>query len=194
MSKIKRRLLHFYTNGADVVGDFNAARRRKVKSLRRIIHICFYAHCALALGCIVTAVVGMNAAGIAVVVGALLSCGVAFFSLGGGEREKMVLYLLDLVYAVICAISGGIAESAPLFVCSGLMLLAAATSICGFSAAHYRGFLENFDPETLTEDNYTVIGRQFLTAPQPEPPAEPILPPKSEMRVLAEQFAEILRR
>lgn len=194
MSKIKLLLLHFYTNGADVMGDFSAARKRKVKSLRRIIHVCFYAHCALALGCIVIAAAAMNAAGIAVAVGALLSCALAFFALGGGEREKMVLYILDLVYAVICAISGGIAGSAPLFACSALMLLAAATSICGYAAAHYRGFLENYDPETLTEENYTIIGRQFLAAPPPEPPALPLPPPKSEMRALAEQLAEILRR
>ena len=52
---IKKRLIHFESDGKSVVSDFVSARQRRVGALRRTVHACFYIQCAAALVCAVWA-------------------------------------------------------------------------------------------------------------------------------------------
>lgn len=198
LDDIKKQLIHFCTHG-NVIEDFVASRRKKAQRLRMVIHICFYAQCAAAAGCILAAVLMHAAGAAAIIIGALLACAVAFFALGGGTSEKTILYLLDLVYAVICFIAGASGAGGAFFVCGGIMLAAAAAALCGFFAAYLRQYLMEFSPLALTKSDYTRLSTAFTeNAPAPEPQLmqPPPLPeqPRSELRALADRLSETLSR
>lgn len=192
----KRRLIHFCTHG-NVIDDFVASRRKKAHRLRLIIHVCFYAQAAAALGCILTALLLHAQAAAAIVIGSLLALAVAFFALGGDTAEKTILYLLDLVYAVICFIVGASGGGAAFFACGWIMLVAAAAALCGFFAAYFRQYLMEFSPLSLQKSDYTRLSTAF-TQNEPQAPVQlmqppPIPePPRSELRVLADKFNSIL--
>lgn len=198
LENIKKRIIHFYTRG-NIIEDFVEARRKKAAMLRRIIHACFYIQCALAVCCIAAALL-MRAGGTsAVIVGSAAVCVVAFISLGGGTAEKTVLYILDLVYAVICFLVGGLGGSPAFTVCGALMLLSAAVALCGFFAAWCRQYLLDFSPAKLTRGDYTRLSlgsseEEPRQSPPPAPrvPAPPPPPPKTEMEMLAERLSDIL--
>lgn len=198
LENIKKRIIHFYTHG-NIIEDFVEARRRKTAKLRRIIRACFYIQCALAAGCIAAALL-MGTSGVsAIIAGSIAVCVVAFISLGGGTAEKTILYILDLAYAVICFIVGGLGGSGAFIVCGVLMLLSAGAALGGFFAAWCRQYLLDFSPAKITRGDYT-----RLTLGQSEPPPEaprmvpppapapPPAPPKSEMEMLAEKLSGIL--
>lgn len=198
LDDIKKQLIHFCTHG-NVIEDFVASRRKKARRLRAVVHICFYAQCASALGCILAAVLMHAAGAAAIIIGALLACAVAFFALGGDTAEKTILYLLDLVYAVICFIAGASGAGGAFFVCGGIMLAAAAAALCGFFAAYLRQYLMEFSPLSLTKSDYTRLSTAFTeNEPLPEPQLmqPPPLPeqPRSELRALADRLSETLNR
>lgn len=183
---LRRRLVHFSTGG-DIAADFEAARRKKVRALRRVIHGCFYYQCAAAAGCIAASIIlGAGAASAAVAIGAAAAVMVAFLSVGGGTAEKTIVYILDLAYAVICFTAGAMAENgAPFTVCGIIMLTAAAAALGGFFAAYMRGVLEKTTADDLTAEDYDMTENASA--------AETAPPKKSELRELAEQFAEKMR-
>lgn len=198
LDDIKKQLIHFCTHG-NVIEDFVASRRKKARKLRAVVHICFYAQCAAALGCILAAVLMHAAGAAAIIIGALLACAVALFALGGDTAEKTILYLLDLVYAVICFIAGASGAGSAFFVCGGIMLAAAAAALCGFFAAYLRQYLMEFSPLSLTKSDYTRLSTAFTeNEPLPEPQLmqPPPLPeqPRSELRALADRLSEALNR
>lgn len=182
---LRRRLVHFRTGG-DIAADFEAARRKRIRTLRKIMHGCFYYQCAAAVGCIAAAIaLGAGAAAAAVAIGAVAAVMVAFLSVGGGTAEKTIVYILDLAYAVICFTAGMTAENgAPFSVCGAVMLTAAVAALGGFFAAYIRSLLENITPGELTAADYDLAESAS---------GKPAAPEKSEMRILAEQFAEKMR-
>ncbi len=211
LENIKKRIIHFYTYG-NIIEDFVEARRKKTAKLRRIIRACFYIQCALAAGCIAAALLmsTIGTSGVsAIIAGSVAVCVVAFISLGGGTAEKTILYILDLAYAVICFIVGGLGGSSAFIVCGILMLLSAAAALGGFFAAWCRQYLLDFSPARITRSDYTRIHKpatkmtqsdyerytsgasELGTAPPPAP-APPPPPPKSEMEMLAERLSDIL--
>lgn len=199
LENIKKRIIHFYTHG-NIIEDFVEARRKKTAKLRRIIRVCFYIQCALAVCCIAAALLMGTSGAAAVIAGSIAVCVVAFIALGGGTAEKTILYILNLAYAVICFIVGGLFGSPSFIVCGVLMLLSAAAALGGFFAAWCRQYLLDFSPARITRSDYTRLGLGFS-----EPPAErermvpppftapaPPPPPKTEMEMLAEQLSGIL--
>ncbi len=191
--KFKKRLIHFKTHG-NIIEDFVCARTRRTRTLRRIIHACFYTQCAAAVCCIIAALaLDIGAALAAVIAGAVASCVVAFIALGGGAAEKTILYLLDIVYAVISFTAGAMGAGAAFFICGALMLLAAAVSFVGYYVSHLRDFLTGFSPARITKDDYTLIplAGEIMNVVKEEPLTPPP-PPKTELMMLSEQLAEIL--
>lgn len=199
LENIKKRIIHFYTHG-NIIEDFVEARRKKALGLRRVIRACFYIQCALAVCCIAAALLMRAGGSLAIAAGSAAVCIVAFISLGGGTAEKTILYILDLVYAVICFIVGGLGGSPAFTLCGGLMLLSAAVALCGFFAAWCRQYLLDFSPAKITSGDYTLLSHaisaeapQQSSAPVSSAPAPPPPPPKTEMEMLAEKLSEILR-
>lgn len=202
IENIKKRIIHFYTHG-NIIEDFVEARRKKSVKLRRVIHACFYIQCAAAAGCIISALaLGTGAAAAAIAAGSIASCVVAFISLGGGTAEKTILYILNLVYAVICFAVGGLGGSPAFAVCGVIMLFAALAALAGFFAAWCRQYLLDFSPAKITRSDYTRLSLSFeqsAAAPGPEPmfsaptlPLPPPPPPRTEMESLADRLSEIL--
>lgn len=179
---LKRRLVRYCTKG-DEKSDLEAGRRKRIRALRRVIHACFYYHCAAAAGCIAAAVMlGAGAAWAAVAVGSAAAVVIAFMSVGGGSAEKTIVYILDLAYTVICFTAGAEAENgAPFFVCGAIMLTAALAALASFFAAYIREQLEKLAAEKPTPIH------EPHSAEQPAPSA------KSEMRELAEMFSEKMK-
>lgn len=200
IENIKKRIIHFNTHG-NIIEDFVEARRHKAVKLRRIIRVCFYIQCAAAVGCVATAfALGAGAAAAAVIVGSAAVCAVAFMAMGGGSAEKTILYMLDLVYAVICFIAGGLGEMAAFVMCGIIMIIAALAALIGFFASWCRQYLMDFSPSQITRSDYTRLTLSF--AEQPTAVEEPILllppplpppPPKTEMEQLAERLAGIFK-
>lgn len=194
INNIKKRLIHFYTSG-NITEDFVAHRRKKTKELRRLIHICFYAQCALAvLSVIFAAVLGAGAGIVAVIIGAVAAIAMALFALGGGYMEKTILYLLNLVYSVICFIVGAATENgSPFTACGVIMLIAAVFALTGYFASYFREYLMDFSPLAITRSDYTRLAN--FSDPEPVAPKEPPIPPappKSELKLLSEQLKGIL--
>lgn len=191
---IKRRLIHFKTDGKSIVSDFVSARQRRAGAFRRVIHACFYIQCAAALVCIVSGfAMGGSVTGLVLTVGAAASVAAALMAVTGEFVVRTVSYILNLVYSVICFILGG----ALFTLCGFMMLISAAAALCCFAAGYFRSYLLEFPPVKLTPENYTIIG----AASQPdieasaEPPVQPVLPkpqPKSELLLIAETVSRIM--
>ncbi len=193
--KFKKRLIHFKTHG-NIIEDFVCARTKRTRALRRAIHACFYAQCAASVGCIAAAVAfDIGVAMAAVIAGAIASCVVAFIALGGGAAEKTILYLLDIVYAIISFTAGAMGGGAAFFICGALMVFAAAVSFVGYYVSYLRDFLTDLSPAKLTKDDYTLIplAGELMNVAKEEPLTPPP-PPKTELMLLSEQLAEILSR
>ena len=157
--------------------------------LRRAVHICFYIQCAAALLCsIIGFAAGGAATGIPLAVGALASAAAALMAVPGDPVIATVSYILNLVYAVICFIPGGI-----LTTCGAAMLLSALAALCGFGAGYLRGFLLTYPASRITGENYTLTGEP-PAAPVPEsaPPRENPEPQRSDLMLIAEQVAKIM--
>lgn len=191
LEKIKKRLIHFRTDG-NIIEDFVAARLRKAGFLRRVIHYCFYVQCVAAAACCVAGIffTGSVAAALIICAAAAVSIAAAFMALGGGFTAKTVSYTLDLLYAVICFFQG----ERVFYVCGGIMLAAAAAALASFAAGYFRKFLLEYSPLKITREDYdfTVYYRLRQLEEPPAPPPPPPPPPRSEMRLLADRVVEIL--
>lgn len=193
---IKRRLIHFKTDGASVVSDFVAARQKRAGILRRTVHACFYVQCAAALTCAVLGFsMGGAVTGIIVTLGAAASAAAAFMAVSGGFVIRTISYVLNLVYAVICFIIGGELFTA----CGIIMLISSAAALISFAAGYFREFLLEYSPLKLTPEDYTLIGGGVpprVYAPEfsreEERPVIRIPEPKSELMLIAEQVTRIM--
>ncbi len=196
MERIKRRLIHFKTDGASIVSDFVAARQKRAGILRRTVHACFYAQCAAALTCAVLSFsMGGAVTGIIVTAGAAASAAAAFMAVTGGFVIRTISYVLNLVYAVICFIIGGELFTA----CGIIMLISSAAALISFAAGYFREFLLEYSPLKLTPEDYTLIGGGVpprLYAPEiPREEERPVIripKPKSELMLIAEQVTRIM--
>lgn len=185
---IKRRLLHFDTDGVSIVSDFVSARQARAGILRRVVHICFYIQCAAALMCVIIGfAAGGAVTGILLTVGALASAAAALMAVPGDNVIATVSYILDLVYAVICFVLGGIFTP-----CGIAMLIAALAALCGFAAGYFRGFLLTYPASRISRENYTLTGEPpAIPLPERQPEKAPE-PQRSELMLIAEQVARIM--
>ncbi len=196
MERIKRRLIHFKTDGASIVSDFVAARQKRAGILRRTVHACFYLQCAAALTCAVLSFsMGGALTGMIVTAGAAASAAAAFMAVTGGFVVRTISYVLNLVYAVICFIIGGELFTA----CGIIMLISSAAALISFAAGYFREFLLEYSPLKLTPEDYTLIGGGVpprIYAPEiPREEERPVIripKPKSELMLIAEQVARIM--
>lgn len=187
---IKRRLIHFETDGLSIVSDFVSVRQKRAAALRRVIHACFYIQCAAAAACVVLGfAMGGAVTGLVLTAGAAAVCAAALMAVAGDIMIRTISYVLNMVYAVICFITGGTLMS----ICGALMLIASAAALAGFAAGHFREYLLGFSPLKLTPQDYTLTGEP-PAPPIPEPEPEPLPPPRSELMLIADQVADILRR
>lgn len=186
---IKKRLLHFDTDGVSVISDFVCARQRRAGVLRRVVHACFYIQCAAALVCVVIGFAAGGAfPGVLLTIGALASAAAALAAVPGDQAIATVSYFLDLVYAVICFVAGGIFTP-----CGAIMLLSSLAALCGFFTGHLRGFLLSYPASGITPGDYTLTGTPPVPPPESQPlPQEPQKPRSSELMMIAEQVAQIL--
>lgn len=191
IERIKRRLLHFETNG-NIIPDFVAVRLKRSAMLRRIVHICFYIQCLLSVACIIVglALSGSTFGAVFATAAGVLAAVVAFFAVGGGGTEKTVSYIMDMVYAVICFVIGGFG----MYLCGGIMIATALAALVSFFADYFRRYLLEFSPLTLKEEHYTLIGGEAVmpTLFHQEDDIPP-MPEKSELMEVAESFMEILK-
>lgn len=190
---IKKRLIHFETDGKSIVSDFVSARQRRAGALRRVIHACFYIQCAAALVCVVCGfAMGGAVIGFILTVGAVASAGAALMAVTGDFAVRTISYILDMVYSVICFILGGTLFT----LCGIVMLVSAAAALCGFATGYFREYLLQFPPVKLTPEDYTLTGGAVDTAAeavsQPELPPEPEPQPKSELMLVAERVSQIM--
>ncbi len=190
---IKKRLIHFRTDGRAITTDFVASRQKKAAALRRAVHICFYTQCALAALCAMISLAA-GALPLFAIIASLAVIGVAFFALGGGFAERTASYILDLVYAVICFIIGGAFTAIGVF-----MLMAAVAALISFVAWYFRQYLLEFSPLNITEEDYTIVRYALLELEHKmeeqtdEEPAPPPPPKKSEMLLLAESLQSVMK-
>ncbi|MGN1119393.1 MAG: hypothetical protein ACI4Q4_03475 [Oscillospiraceae bacterium] len=197
--KARRNLLHFVTDGEDIKSDFLEARAQKNSALRRRANLCFYIHAGASAGCIIAALtLGICAGSIAASIAAAVTALLAFLMLVRTPAARLVLFALDVLCAAGCVCFGAAEHCAAYFVCAAFMLAAAASTLCGYFASVKRKFLNEFDPDRLTPDDYVTI-RRFAEPPARKEHDEPVIsapppPKKSEMQLLAEQLCEILNR
>ncbi len=189
LEEIKRRLLHFDTDGVSIISDFVSARQRRAGILRRAVHICFYIQCAAALFCIIAGfAAGGAAVGAVVCVGALACVTAALMAVPGDIFVATVSYILNLVYAVICFIAGGTA----LNICGIIMLVSSLAALCGFVCGYFRAYILEYSPSKVTPQLYTLTGEPPVTIRTEQPPQEEPAPPRSDLLIIAEKVAHIM--
>ncbi len=197
---LERKLLHFYTDGS-IYEDFAEARTEKTVKLRRVIRVCFYAHCAAALIAVALAVVfRAGAVGIAAVaVCETLLAGMAFMAVGDMTLMKTLLYCGDIVFAAAMFVTGAFGgNKTPFFAIGALSAVMALPALAAFFAAYCKAFLENFSPLSLRREHYTLLPNFGSELPYDDIPDMPedmpaIVPPKrSEFMDLADKLREIL--
>lgn len=185
----KKSLLHFETDGKNIMHDFVSSRLKKAAGMRRVIHACFYVQCVAAITSIIVGLVFApevfskvfaTMAGISVIL-------VAFFALGGHSGEKTASYVLDMVYAVTSFFMGGIA----MYFCGSLLLVAAVASLTEFIVGYFRDWLLGFPTMMIKREHYTYTGP--VEAEEPEEELPPPEPQKSELQEVAEAFMDILK-
>lgn len=198
---IEKKLLHFFTGG-DIFADFSEARARKTAVLRRVVRICFYAHCAAVLLCIaLAAILGAGLGTIAVAVCGLVIAGLAFLSVGDMLLMKVLLCVGDIAFAAAMFVTGALSgNTAPFAVVGGISCAAFLCAVIALAAALLREYLDNFSPLALRREHYTLL-RNLSSEPVddipdiPDMPEEPIVilpPPKTEIQELAEKLRDIL--
>ena len=153
---IKKRLIHFESDGKSVVSDFVSARQRRVGALRRTVHACFYIQCAAALVCAVCGfAMGGIFTGLALAIGAAASVAAALMAVAGEPVIRLVSCALNLVYALICFIVSG--NGAVFAVCGFVMLAASAAAAVSLAAGHLRDWLAaypaGFANQTFSKSN-----------------------------------------
>lgn len=198
---IKKRLLHFFTSG-DIYEDFAAARAKKTAALRRVIRVCFYAHCAAAvLDTVLAAALGAGLGVIAVAICSVLLAGLAFLAAGDMTLIKTLLLCGDLAFAAAMFVTGALSgNGAPFFAAGAVSVGMALIAVCAFFAAAWKIFLEGFSPLAIRREHYTLlpnlgsdIADDVPDMPDiPEKPQIVLPPPRTEYQVLSDKLREIL--
>lgn len=195
---IENKLLHFFTTG-DIYEDFAAARQRKNALLRRVIHLCFYAHCAAALVCIIlAAALGAGAGVIAVAVCEVLLAGLAFLAVGDMMLMKILLFGADAVFTAAMFVTGAFVERKNAFITVGVItIFMALFAAAAFLAAAAKAYLESFSPLSIRREHYTLLPNLGGDIPDDfsEEETEPKIvlpPPRTEVQILSDRLREIL--
>lgn len=206
MYKIKKKLLHFYTSG-NVAEDFIAARRRKNAKFRRVIRVCFYLHCIVALVCIALSIIlcaGFDIVKVSVC--ALASVVFAFFAVGDLEHVKTISCVIDFAFAAGAFVMSAFGELKALYLTCGILMsvLGLSMIVSGIAGACKR-YLDSVSPYMIRHDDYTRLNEEIDDIPDmpdfydiPDMPESieedipPMPPPNSKMRDLADQVCEII--
>lgn len=194
---IKKRLIHFESDGKSVVSDFVSARQRRAGALRRVVHACFYIQCAAALVCVACGfAMGGAFTGLALTIGAAATVAAALMAVAGEPVIRVVSCALDVVYALICFIVSG---NGTVFLICGLAMLAAAIAAgVSFAAGYFRDWLLEYPAAKINKSDYTLTGeliKQAVPETDAMPAAEPVqeLPPQpSELMLIAEKVSSIM--
>lgn len=194
--KIKKKLLHFYTNGS-IAEDFVASRRAKIAKIRGITRLCFYLHCAAALLCIgLSYLLGAGYSVIYVTVCALISAWFSMFAAGDLMVVKIISCVLDAAFAVLGFVAGAYFEPrGAFFACGGIMAAMVFAALAVIISGAAREFLEEFSPIQIRREDYTLLSEGVPDAGETAEKEEeiPPLPPlTSEMRELSKQLRDIL--
>lgn len=195
---IENKLLHFCTDGS-IYEDFARSRTQKVSRLRRVVRLCFYAHCAAAILAIILAAILRAGLGIIpVIISELFICALAFFSVGEMRISKLLLIALDGFFAVVMFSAGWLEDKGAFTAVGVVSVLSTLAAFASYAAWTFRVFLEGYSPFMLKREHYMLIpslGDTPDSENREEKPAEPepvLPPPKSEVRILAETLKEIL--
>lgn len=192
----ERKLLHFFTTGS-IYEDFSAARTKKVEIIRRIIRVCFYAHClAAVLSIVLAAALHAGAGIIAVVLCELFLAGLAFLAVSDMLLIKLILCGGDLLFTIIMFVTGANCDNrAPFFAVGAVSVTATLLAAVTLAAAVCKTYLENFSPLALRREHYTRLPNLSSETASDEAEKEPpiVLPPKrTEMQELSDRLREIL--
>lgn len=192
---IKKRLIHFETDGKSVVSDFVSARQRRAGALRRALHASFYIQCAAAVVCVVCGfAMGGAFTGLVLTVGAAASVTAALMAVAGEAIIRSVSCGLNAVYALICFIVCG--NGAVFMICGIVMLVAALAAAVGFAAGYFRDWLLDYPAAKIGESDYTFTGiseAEVIRESEPESEPEPPQPPQpSELMMIAEKVSGIM--
>lgn len=206
---LKKRLLHFSTNG-NIAEDFIKARHVKVKALRRKIRICFYIHCAAVVLSVGAAVVfGTLADIIQTAVCAVASTLFALFAASDRKNTGVIACAADALFTAAAVLMAIFTERKTAYIASGaLMLIALVSMIVQTVLNSCKRFLLDYSPLSIRRDDYTLlneVGYKLRTstnrAPQSviaeneirsEGDIPPLPPLTSEMRELAGKVRDIL--
>lgn len=211
--RLKKRLLHFETNG-NIAEDFIAARRGKLRILRRQIRKCFYIHCAAPALCVVAALIfGTLPDIIKIAVCALASMVFAVFAVGDHEYSKPIACAVDAAMAAAAILLAVFAKGGALYIICGVLMCLGLLPLLALTAlGTFKRFLENYSPLSIRRDDYTLlneVGYYKLTshpraaaataatatvaaAVEADDDLPPLPPLTSEMRELAGKVCEIL--
>lgn len=217
---IEKKLLHFFTGGS-ITKDFAAARTKKTAKLRQLIRACFYVHLAAAALCItLAAVLKAGTAGVvSVSVCEVVLVGLAFLAVGDMTLIKTLSCCADTAFACVMLVTGALipnsASKAPFFAVGAVMVVVTLCAFGAYYAAMCREYLENFPPDAIGREHYTLLP-QLADEPDTkntpeendeelsedsssdipeeyeEKPAPPPAPPKTEIQLLADRLREIL--
>lgn len=209
--KLKKKLLHFETTGNSIAEDFIAARRGKVRALRKRIRVSFYVHCAAVLLCIAAAaILGTVPVIIKVSVCAAASIVFAVFAVGDRSGSKSPACVIDAVMLLAAAAHAIFGRGSRLLyiLCAVLMLAALGAIILMSFYGNCKKFLEDYSPLSIRRDDYTLLNevgyKLYTGAHSPVKTTnananvndggalQPLPPLTSEMRELAGKVCEIL--
>lgn len=191
---IKKRLIHFESDGKSVVSDFVSARQRRAGALRRVVHACFYIQCSAAVVCVVCGfAMGGVFTGLALTIGAAATVAAALMAVAGESEIRAVSCALNAVYALICFIVSG--NGAVFVICGFSMLAAAIAAGIGIAAGYFKDWLLEYPAARINRSDYTFTGVTEAatiqeTGPQPSKPMQP--PQPSELMLIAEKVSGIM--
>lgn len=207
---LKKKLLHFETNGSSIAEDFIAARRSKVKALRKRVRVCFYIHCAAVMLCIAAAVIlGTVFDIVRVSVCVAASLVFAVFAAGDHPYSKQLACIIDAVVVAASILLAVFDKNTLLYILCAVFTFGGLISliIMTFYGSCKR-FLEEYSPLSIRRDDYTLlneVGCKLYTGANSTvktssvnaninigEPAAHLPPLTSEMRELARQVRKIL--
>lgn len=209
--KLKKKLLHFETSGSSIAEDFIAARRGKVRALRKRVRICFYIHCAVVLLCIAAAVIlGSVFDIVRVSVCVAASLAFAVFAAGDHPYAKRLAVMIDAVVVAASILLAVFDKNTLLYILCAVLTFGGLISLILMSFyGTCKRFLEDYSPLSIRRDDYTLlneVGYKLYTGANSTvkttnvnanvndggEPAAPLPPLTSEMRELARQVRKIL--
>lgn len=196
---IKKRLIHFESDGKSVVSDFVSARQRRAGALRRVVHACFYIQCSAAVVCVVCGfAMGGVFTGLALTIGAAAAVAAALMAVAGEPEIRAISCALNAVYALICFIVSG--NGAVFVICGFSMLAAAIAAGIGIAAGYFKDWLLEYPAARINRSDYTFTAVTEAatiqeTGPQPgsAQPSKSMQPPQpSELMLIAEKVSCIM--